>query len=64
MKRGRLLIVLCVTLTAGVRAHQSGSAAGSGAQAELVSLSAKNKVRIVQTNSAGDNVHIIDPATN
>ena len=23
-----------------------------------------NKVRIIQTNSAGDNVHIIDPATN
>jgi hypothetical protein len=22
------------------------------------------KVRIIQTNSAGDNVHIIDPATN
>src|SRR5437773_5383631 len=29
-----------------------------------VSLSAQKKVRIVQTNSAGDNVHIIDPATN
>lgn len=25
---------------------------------------AENKVRIIQTNSAGDNVHIIDPATN
>src|SRR6202140_5234374 len=25
---------------------------------------APNKVRIIQTNSAGDNVHIIDPATN
>jgi len=25
---------------------------------------AQNKVRIIQTNSAGDNVHIIDPATN
>ena len=23
-----------------------------------------NKVRIIQTNSAGDNVHVIDPATN
>ena len=23
-----------------------------------------NKVRILQTNSAGDNVHVIDPATN
>src|SRR5439155_8735048 len=26
--------------------------------------SAQNKVRIIQTNSAGDNVHIIDPVTN
>ena len=25
---------------------------------------AEKKVRIIQTNSAGDNVHIIDPATN
>ena len=25
---------------------------------------AENKVRIIQTNSAGDNVHIIDPVTN
>jgi YVTN family beta-propeller protein len=25
---------------------------------------AENKVRIIQTNSAGDNVHVIDPATN
>src|SRR5438034_7055450 len=23
-----------------------------------------NKVRIIQTNSAGDNIHLIDPATN
>src|SRR6185436_9932690 len=29
-----------------------------------VSLSAQHKVRIIQTNSAGDNVHLIDPATN
>ena len=29
-----------------------------------LSLSAQSKVRIIQTNSAGDNVHIIDPATN
>ena len=27
-------------------------------------LSAQQKARIIQTNSAGDNVHIIDPATN
>ena len=29
-----------------------------------VSLTAQHKVRIIQTNSAGDNVHLIDPATN
>jgi YVTN family beta-propeller protein len=29
-----------------------------------ISVSAQNKVRIIQTNSAGDNVHVIDPATN
>ena len=29
-----------------------------------VSLAAQKKVRIIQTNSAGDNVHLIDPATN
>src|SRR5919106_4543000 len=28
------------------------------------SAAAQSKVRIIQTNSAGDNVHIIDPATN
>ena len=30
----------------------------------VASLAAQNKVRIIQTNSAGDNVHLIDPATN
>ena len=29
-----------------------------------VALSAQHKVRIIQTNSAGDNVHVIDPVTN
>jgi YVTN family beta-propeller protein len=29
-----------------------------------ISATAQQKVRIIQTNSAGDNVHIIDPATN
>lgn len=29
-----------------------------------VSLAAQTKLRIIQTNSAGDNVHLIDPATN
>src|SRR5919109_1416670 len=27
-------------------------------------VTAQNKIRIIQTNSSGDNVHIIDPATN
>jgi YVTN family beta-propeller protein len=30
----------------------------------VLPLSGADKVRIIQTNSAGDNVHIIDPATN
>src|SRR4051794_25788907 len=29
-----------------------------------VPLLAQQKLRIIQTNSAGDNVHLIDPATN
>jgi YVTN family beta-propeller protein len=29
-----------------------------------ISLAAQKKVRIIQTNSAGDNVHVIDPVTN
>ena len=29
-----------------------------------VPLIAQQKLRIIQTNSAGDNVHLIDPATN
>src|SRR5262245_17041405 len=29
-----------------------------------LSVSGQNRVRIIQTNSAGDNVHIIDPVTN
>src|SRR5260370_10825497 len=29
-----------------------------------ISLTAQNKVRIIQTNSAGDNVSVIDPVTN
>src|SRR5262245_4524498 len=32
--------------------------------AATASLLAQSKVRIIQTNSAGDNVHLIDPATN
>jgi YVTN family beta-propeller protein len=36
----------------------------AGIALSTISLAAQNKVRIIQTNSAGDNVHIIDPATN
>ncbi len=32
--------------------------------AATASVIAQSKVRIIQTNSAGDNVHLIDPATN
>ena len=37
---------------------------GAGIALGTISLAAQNKVRIIQTNSAGDNVHIIDPVTN
>jgi YVTN family beta-propeller protein len=36
----------------------------AGIVACTISVAAQNKVRIIQTNSAGDNVHIIDPVTN
>jgi YVTN family beta-propeller protein len=45
------------TLAAWVRGATLTSAAPPGVRA-------KSAVRIIQTNSAGDNVHIIDPATN
>jgi YVTN family beta-propeller protein len=40
------------------------AAALAAAALSVVSLGAQGKVRIIQTNSAGDNVHIIDPVTN
>ena len=33
------------------------------AVASLLSTTASAQVRIVQTNSQGDNIHLIDPAT-
>src|SRR5690349_3281175 len=46
----------CVALVAGIfLGTLCLSAAGEGTN---------KKVRIIQTNSAGDNVHVIDPATN
>jgi YVTN family beta-propeller protein len=46
--------------------HRTGTwlAIVAGITLCTISASAQNKVRIIQTNSAGDNVHIIDPATN
>jgi YVTN family beta-propeller protein len=37
---------------------------GSLILAPLVSLSGATRERVLQTNAAGDNVHVIDPATN
>ena len=47
-----------------IRATRLGLAVAAGIVLCSVSVAAQNKVRIVQTNSAGDNVHIIDPVTN
>jgi YVTN family beta-propeller protein len=41
-----------------------GAAIVAGIVLCTVSVAAQNKVRILQTNSAGDNVHVIDPVTN
>src|SRR5512139_1577253 len=46
------------------RALRSGLALASLVLVCTIPLAAQNKVRIIQTNSAGDNVHIIDPVTN
>ena len=45
-------------------ALRSGLLVLVGIALSTIALTAQNKVRIIQTNSAGDNVHIIDPATN
>src|SRR5713226_8846908 len=46
--------------------HATGSwlAVGAGILLCTISVAAQKHVRIIQTNSAGDNVHIIDPVTN
>jgi YVTN family beta-propeller protein len=41
-----------------------GTAIVAGIALCSTSVAAQNKVRILQTNSAGDNVHVIDPVTN
>src|SRR3954449_8168995 len=41
-----------------------GTAIVAGIVLCATSVAAQNKVRILQTNSAGDNVHVIDPVTN
>jgi YVTN family beta-propeller protein len=56
MMMNRETIRRCVALVAAIFVGTLGlSAAGEGTN---------KKVRIIQTNSAGDNVHVIDPATN
>ena len=47
------------TIRSGRRWHR-----GCAARKEDAPMPASGKVRIIQTNAAGDNVHIIDPATN
>jgi YVTN family beta-propeller protein len=47
--------------TRGIRARL---AVFAGIVLCAISLTAQSKVRIIQTNSAGDNVSVIDPATN
>src|SRR4051812_2366441 len=41
-----------------------GAAVAAAVLLSALSLTAAGKLVIVQTNSAGDNVHLIDPATN
>src|SRR5262245_37045583 len=45
-------------------AIRSCLAVAAACLAASISLTAQGKVRIIQTNSAGDNVHVIDPVTN
>jgi YVTN family beta-propeller protein len=45
-------------------AFRRGVALVGAVMLSTLSLSAAGKVVVIQTNSAGDNVHIIDPATN
>src|SRR5258705_4649980 len=51
----RQVILRCVAVTAAILVCTIGLAAQDHGG---------RKVRILQTNSAGDNVHVIDPATN
>src|SRR5258706_954668 len=51
----RQVILRCVAITAAIFLCTMGLAAQDHGG---------RKVRIIQTNSAGDNVHVIDPATN
>ena len=50
-----------MTMTRRVRPYL---AVAAGILLVHAAVGAADKVRIIQTNSAGDNVHIIDPATN
>src|SRR5437867_2326553 len=48
----------------GAEQASGGAAAAAAQSAPQPVAAASSKVRIIQTNSAGDNVHVIDPATN
>src|SRR5262245_3125476 len=47
-----------------ISARSAVAVAAAAVLFTLAPRAAEKKVRIIQTNSAGDNVHIIDPATN
>jgi YVTN family beta-propeller protein len=51
-------------MTTTLHAHVRLLAIAAVAVLCTLPLAAQRKVRIIQTNSAGDNVHLIDPATN
>jgi YVTN family beta-propeller protein len=53
-----------MTNTHALRRCMEVAAVVAGVVVCTISVGAENKVRIIQTNSAGDNVHIIDPVTN
>jgi YVTN family beta-propeller protein len=53
-----------MTNTHALRRCMEVAAVVAGVVVCTIPVGAENKVRIIQTNSAGDNVHIIDPVTN
>src|SRR5215831_974736 len=49
---------------AAIAARSAVAVAAAAVLFAVAPRAAEKKVRIIQTNSAGDNVHVIDPATN